>query len=206
MITQEKIVSDLELRLSKSKPSSDLDVTYEQMAYWVDQARDAITKDYVDEAKTIDESLIMNVNGASPYEVGSSVFVDLGLIPLDIKKNHGIVYVRNAEGEYLYNSSSKNSRFLSKLTFTKPSVCTVVYTISGSSLVLDGGEGPLSTTYDIGLIHSELSRVKEPTDKYYVAPSTLISIIELAEEIGLRELYGAGYYDITQDGKGNDIR
>lgn len=206
MITQEKIVSDLELRLSKSKPSSDLDITYEQMAYWVDQARDSITKEYVDNSKTIDESLVFKVDGAAPYSVGESVFVDLSVVPLDIKKNHGVVYVRNAEGEYLYNSTSGNNRFLSKLSFTKSSACTVVYTIEGSSLVLEGGNGPLSTTYDVGVVHSELSRTKAPSDKYYVAPSTLISILELAEQIGLRELYGSAYYDITQDGKGNDIR
>jgi hypothetical protein len=206
MITQAYIVSDLELRLSKSKPSSDMDLTYEQMAYWVDQARDAVTKAYVDQAKTIDSSLVMKLNELSPYEVGEDVFVDLGLIPLDIKGNRGVLYVEDDSGNFLHGSTSSNRKFLSKMAFTKASSCTVVYTLNGSSILIEGGSGGMNSTYNVGLVHAELSREKEPSDRYYVAPSTLQAILELAEEIGLRELNGDSYYDITNDGKGNDIK
>lgn len=205
MITQAYIVSDLELRLAKSKPSNDIDLTYEQMAYWVDEARDMVTKQYVDEAKAIDESLVLIVKDITPYEITSEIFIDLGIIPLDIKKNRGIVYVQDDNGEFLFNITSSSNRYLKKMSFTKPSGCTVVYTLNGSSLQLDGGDALLNKTYTVGVIHSELSRTKLPSDKYYVAPSTLKTIVELAEEIGLRELNGQGFYDITQDGKGNKI-
>lgn len=205
MITQAYIVSDLELRLSKSKPSNDLDLTYEQMAYWVDQARDMVTKDYVDKAKTIDNSLVMRLEDLPSYSVGGDMFVDLGIIPLDIKGNRAIVYVEDDSGNFLHGASQANRKFLSKMSFTKPSGCTVVYTLNGSSIMIEGGsENPL-TTYNVGVVHSELSRTKNPDDRYYVAPSTLQMIIELAEEIGIRELNGQGFYDITNDGKGNDI-
>lgn len=205
MFTQAYIVSDLELRLSKSKPSQDLDITYEQMAYWIDQARDMVTKDYVDKSKTVDSSLIMRLENLPSYDVNGDLFVDLGLIPLDIRNNGAIVYVEDDSGNFLHGSSQANRKFLSKMSFTKPSACTVVYTLNGSSLMINGGSGNPLTTYNVGLVHSEVSRVKEPDDKYYIAPSTLQMVIELAEEIGLRELNGQGFYDITNDGKGNNI-
>lgn len=205
MLTQEYIVSDLELRLSKSKPSNETDITYEQMAYWVDEARDFITKEYVDKSKSIDESLVLKLDGLPPYEVDDQIYVDLGIIPLDIKNNRGILYVENEDGEFLLGGSSSNRKYLNKMAFTKPSACTVVYSLSGSSILIEGGEEALNSTYNIGVVHSELSRQKLPTDRYYVAPSTLEAIIQLAESIGLRELNGRSYYDITQDGKGNSI-
>lgn len=205
MITQAYIVSDLELRLSKSKPANDIDLTYEQMAYWVDEARDMVTKQYVDEAKSIDESLVLVVDDIAPYQVTTDVFIDLGIIPLDIKKNRGIIYVQDSNGDFLFNITASSNRYLKKMSFTKPAACTVVYTLNGTSLHLDGGDALMANTYTVGVIHSELSRIKLPTDRYYVAPSTLKAIIELAEEIGLRELTGQAFYDITQDGKGNQI-
>lgn len=203
MITQEYLVSDLELRLSKSKPSNETDVTYEQMAYWVDEARDFVTKQYVDEAKNIDDSLVMKIEGLAPYEVGTDVFIELNLIPLDIKKNRGVVYIENDSGEFLFNATAQSNRYLKSMAFTKPSGCTVVYSLNGSAIQLEGGDALMSSTYNVGLVHSELSRTKLPSDRYYLAPSTQKLILDLAEEIGLRELNGAAYYDITQDGKGN---
>jgi len=205
MITQEYLVSDLELRLSKSKPSNDTDVTYEQMAYWVDEARDFVTKQYVDESKAIDDSLVMKIEDIAPYEVGDDVFIELNVIPLDIKKNRGIAYVESDSGDFLFNATSQSNRYLKSMAFTKPSGCTVVYSINGSAIQLEGGDALMNSVYTVGIVHSELSRTKLPTDRYYLAPSTQKLILDLAEEIGLRELTGQVYYDITQDGKGNKI-
>jgi len=206
MLTQLHIVSDLELRLSKSKPSNDIDITYEQMAYWIDQARDEITKLYIDEAKTVDPSLILELNGLPFYTVGDASFVDLGIIPLDTQKANSIVYVKDNTGKYLFGSSLSNSRYLSKMRFTKPDTCTIVYSLSGSAIQISGEPSLVGKTYSIGVAHSELSRTKGPIDRYYVAPSTLESILESAEKVGLRELNGDSYYDITNDGKGNEIK
>lgn len=207
MLTQEYLVGDLELRLSKSKPSEDLDLSYEQMAYWVDVARDEVTKEIVRADKKIHDSLIMKIEGITPTLVGGSMMLDMDIIPLDLKNKSGVVSVYNEFGEYINGQNRENSKRNSRMAFTKPSICNIVYTITGSSIVLDAGDSDIdeSVTYNVLVVPSEVSRTKDPDDLYYATPSSLSAILEMAEEIGLRELTGRGFYDITDDGIGNDI-
>lgn len=204
MITQEYLVSDLELRLTKSKPSSDLDLTYAQMAYWVDQARDTVTKNMIDQEKKIDPSVILEIKDIVPYEVSGNYFIDTDLILLDLAKQKPIVYVVDEEGNYLYAQNLQNKRYIKRLSFAKPSECNVVYTLSGTSIQLEGSEAILNNKYSIGIVHAEISRSKTPEERYYALPSSIEMILEMAEEIGLRELTGNGFYDITQDGIANN--
>ena len=208
MITQEYLVGDLELRLSKSKPSQDLDVTYGQMAYWLDQARDSVTYSYIKDSKVIDSSLVMTTEGALPYIIDGLYYMDLGAIPLDLYKRSGLISVYDQHGNYISGQSLENKKRNSRLTFAKPSPCTVVYTLTGSSIMFDTGKDGYfnhRNKYFAELVPSELSRIKDRDSRYYAAPSTIESILEVAEEIGLRELTGRSIYDINDDGIGNDI-
>lgn len=204
-LTQRYLVADLELRLSKSKPSTDLELEYDQMAQWIDQARDFVTSNYLSTSKTIDSSVIMEIKGLVPYEAIETFFIDLGVIPLDIKGNRGIVYVKDSEGRYILGQSIQNKRMISKLSFAKPMFCNIVYTLTGTSLTLDGYNSVDDLQFDVGIVHSELSREKDPDDRYYLLPSTEEEIVALAEEIGLRQMNGQSYYDLNSDGIGNDI-
>ena len=206
MITQEYLVSDLELRLSKSKPSQDLDITYGQMAYWIDQARDSITRESIKDSKYIDASIVMTTPGSFPYLVDDKYYVDLGVIPLDLYKGSGVLSVYNEYGDFIFGQSLSNKKRNSLLAFAKPSRCNIVYTLMGSSIMLSSGKPEdidLETKYFIDLVPSELSRVKQKSDRLYILPSTQEAIIEMAEEIGLRELTGRSIYDISDDGLGN---
>lgn len=202
--TQEYLVSDLELRLSKSKPSNELELEYSQMAMWIDQARDAVTSEVLNGAKVIDSSLVLEIKDIAPYEVSGMYFIDLGLLPLNLKNNRGIVYVVDDNGRYLLGQSIQNKRYLSKLAFTKPTDCNIVYSLTGSSLLLEGSESIMDGTYSVGIVHSELSREKDPDERYYILPSTVESVLVIAEEIGLRQMNGDSAYDINNDGIGNN--
>lgn len=202
--TQQYLVSDLELRLSKSKPSNELELEYDQLAFWIDQARDFVTAAAVNASKTIDSSIILESKGLIPYEVSGVYMIDLGLLPLDIAKNRAIIYVRDDNGRYILGQSIQNKRYLGKLPFTKPTDCNLVYSLTGSSLVLEGSDSIMDGLYDVGIVHSELSREKDPDERYYVLPSTKDEIIRLAEELGLRQMNGESHYDINQDGLGNN--
>ena len=204
-LTQRYLVSDLELRLSKSKPSTDLELEYDQMAQWIDQARDFVTSSYLSASKTIDSSVVMEMKELTPYEAEEMFFINLGVIPLDIKGNRGIVYVKDSEGRYILGQSIQNKRMISKLSFAKPMFCNIVYTLTGTSLILDGYNSVDDLQFDVGIVHSEISREKDPDDRYYLLPSTEEEIVSLAEEIGLRQMNGQSYYDLNSDGIGNDI-
>lgn len=203
-LTQRYLVSDLELRLSKSKPSNEIDLEYDQMAQWIDQARDAVTSEILSSSKSIDSSIVLELSGLTPYDVSGFTMIDIGMLPLDIKGNRGIVYVRDDNGKYLLGKSIQNNRFLSKLPFTKPSECNLVYSLSGSSILLEGSATLMNGTYDVGIIHSELSRDKDPDERYYILPSTEETIVSIAEEIGLRQMNGESFYDVNNDGIGNN--
>jgi hypothetical protein len=206
MISQENLVSDLELRLSKAKPSNEFDLTYEQMAQWVDMACDEFTREYIKSQKTIDDSLIMEISNITPYEVNGDFLLDLdGNIPLDIKMGRGIAYVRDSSGNYLSKAANTNKKFISAMTFTKPSNCHIVYSLYGGSSLLLEGLTYTNMTYDVGLIPSEVARIKLPSDKMFIVGSSVRSILEIAEEIGLRQMTGRSLYDVDNDGLGNRI-
>jgi len=44
-ITRKEIIDDIELRLSKGKPSDDLDIVRRQIAYWIDLERDLMVQE-----------------------------------------------------------------------------------------------------------------------------------------------------------------
>lgn len=206
MITLNYLISDLELRLSKSKPSDDFELSKDQMAYWIDIARDEVTKLYVDQAKNIDNSIVMEVSGTAEFESGK-VSIPIDVTPLDIKNGRGIVFVMDENGRYLSAKNNSMSKYISKLSFAKPSSCNPTYTFSGDGLELEGIDEDIDyANYTIGLVPSELSRRgKLYTEKYYILPSTVNAVLEMAEKIGIRELYGDGFYDVTDDGNSNNV-
>lgn len=206
MITLNYLISDLELRMSKSKPSDDFELSKGQIAYWIDAARDEITKLYIDQTKSVENSVVMEVVGESSKDSEGVVSVPLSVTPLDIRNGRGIVFVRDENGRYLSAKNNAIAKYVSKLSFAKPSSCNPVYTFLGDRLILEGADDIANFDYTIGIVPSEVSRRdKLFTDKYYILPSTVKSVLELAEEIGLRELYGPGYYDITDDGNSNNV-
>jgi hypothetical protein len=44
MIIKDKLISDLELRLTKFKPHSDLKINMSLLAYWIDSSRDPLVE------------------------------------------------------------------------------------------------------------------------------------------------------------------
>lgn len=203
-ITQEYLVGDLELRLSKAKPSDELDIQYSQMAYWIDMARDEYTKEYIKEEKRIDESLIMEIDGLVPYAIQDKVYIGMDIVPLEIKNGGGVIHLYDSDGNFLNKHSLSNKKFMNKLRFAKASACTIVYSLTGTAIMIEGGSSDLlNKTYSIALVPSELSRIKNPQDRMYIAPSTVKAILEIAEEIGLREI-SQGIYDTDNDGTGNE--
>jgi len=210
MITLDRLVSDLELRLSESKPSQDLQVTQGQIAEWIDEARDFVTRVRIDENKgSIDPSILMTIRDqSSVYDpVRKRITIPIGSDVLDLKSNNGISAVFTDGGIEFSQVNPAEQISIKKMAFTKPSSCNYIYFREGSDLILDGpNPNTVSSLYITRIIvPAETHRVKEFNEKYYIMPSTVQDILTLAEEIGLRELR-AGIMDLSNDGTSNDTQ
>lgn len=208
MITLDKLIDDLELRFTSAKPSQDFEVPKEQMAEWIDNARDRVMREYIDGNKfDIDDSIIMNIYSTGvTYNSGRSrIEFTIPIMPLDLNKSRGVVFVGDSNGNQYSRVSRSFVGEISKMTFTKPSNCNYQYFVEGDKLILFGPNkfSINSLSMDIAIVPAETHRIKEYNEKYYVMPSAVNDILIMAEQVGLREI-NQGIYDVTNDGISND--
>jgi hypothetical protein len=208
MITLDKLIDDLELRFTSAKPSQDFEVPKAQMAEWIDNARDRVMREYIDGNKfDIDDSIVMNIyaTGITNNVGRSRLEYTLPVMPLDLNKSRGVLFVGDSNGNQYSRVSRSFVKEISKMTFTKPSQCNYQYVVEGDKLILFGPD-PLSIgslSMDIALVPAETHRIKEYDEKYYVMPSAVNDILSIAEQVGLREI-NQGVYDLTNDGVSNN--
>lgn len=211
MITLQGLVDDLELRFTSAKPSQDFEVPKSQMAAWIDVARDEVTRYLIDNDKKIDESVLLTVTGSQgdvSYDGATQkISYTLPYLPLDTMKVNPIVMVYTNNGFDFLHVSKASSFDVRKMSFTKPSACNYQYYRENDKLILAGPDaGTVGTmVLNVSLVVAETQRVKTFSEKYYIMPSSVKAVLDMAEEIGWREI-NQGIYDVTNDGTQNDAK
>ena len=216
--TKGELVSDLELRLTKGKPSDDIELERSQIAHWLDIAANTVLADALMKEKRkfddIDAQYIKASDYISPVE---ETLTDVNAayrrfyIPistLDILpfrghyRDYGIVRINNNKNQNIVEITYDDSDFYKNLWFASPSCNNIQWYREGGKVFLDGidSSNAASEKFRLFYVAPIDSSTLEDTDEYPLADNLLSIISDLAEEIGRKQIYES-IADLENDGK-----
>lgn len=205
-MTKHQIVSDLILRLTGGKPSDDMELDYDQVADWLDQARAMAIADWIrrNGGMYVPPGLFkryecQNFTTQTPECVFGNCFSNTYLDierPLTLREERSI-RIQFTNGRTVNRlTSPQEYQIYKRLKFTNPEIFW--YRV-GSRVYLIGGK-PINSNYSffVDLIPASTVNLAD-TDEYPIIEELLPAVMQMAEEIGARELKIP--MDINNDGK-----
>ncbi len=205
MATRNRIISDVELRLTRSHPTDDLQLTRVQISHWVDLARDEFVADYL-------ESRMKKGRGADPYYIErEQCLVVAGEDPacetdcydryfttitenvLSLGTNDdGMIRVTTSDGLRIEKVNRFELDIIRDMEFSKPSSDNPVFYREGKKIFIIGVSGFKLTTFKIHAYYVETmeghSTITDTTDPYSANGRHVKAITKLAVQIGLEQM------------------
>lgn len=202
--TKGELISDIELRLTRGNPSSDIELERSQIAYWLDMARDKIVMAKINSSlfanEPVDPTYISHIPcqvadleaSSCAYKEGKrySFTISKSILPLD--NDMGIVRIVTNTGKILNRSTYDEIEYMYNLRFSKPSRENMFWYREGNNIFIEGisqGTKP-STKFNIFIIESQIGAELSDDDIYIIGDDIVEDVLVLAEEIGLRQIYG----------------
>lgn len=139
MVTKNKLISDIILKVTQGAPSDDLELDDEQVAFWIqNRLNDLVRREIVDEQKNgrmiPPVYIIRNIALALTEEAVTDIavedqrfYTDLPQEVLDLPRDGGIVRVLDYEGNLIHKTSVEQLEDTKNLRFAKPSTDNVLY-------------------------------------------------------------------------------
>lgn len=206
-MTKSELISDVILRLTRGKPSDDLEIEPSQVAFWIDLVLNGLVKQVLDDKikKGIDsidpayicyDRLVPIKAGAQSYS--DNFYVDLCAEPLNLFRDRGVIRVSTEStltevGEWVDKMKMEEIDNLKKLKFSKPSLKNLKYHRVKSRLYFYGFT---NDTYQlVTLIIGYVPRTKAlddlgDDDPIYVGDEIPPLLAEELEKIGRRQISG----------------
>jgi hypothetical protein len=211
MATKSELISDVELRLTKGKPSDDLELERDQIGHWIDVVRDEIVSDFVQSAykrgDTISSEYIKKEACISFSEETDSCvenqrkFITLANAVLNLPDDKGIVKIYTNNYEVVYPTFLEELDMVRDMPFSAPTDEMYIYHREGpSKLVVSGiNNNPVTAPsfivfYIIGAVNSNIPE----TSEYPIGNDLTSLLLDRVEEIGRRQLY-ASVEDLEND-------
>ena len=218
MSTRAKLISDIELRLTRGKVSDDFEVPKRQIAFWIDEVRDALVEDYLNEAvkrgapvdpfyisreeckliSTEDVPCIDDEDNCWERKVAT-----LTGTPLFLIGDEGMIHVTNSVGEEIHRVLHDDLQTLKNMRLSRPSQRKLVYHREGNNIVIDG----LAQNYNglpkirVAFVRSIRDWAIADQDAYPISDNLVPDLLANVEEIARRELaMELSFEDETNDG------
>lgn len=215
-MTKEKLISDIELRLTKGKPSDDLELERSQIGHWLDITRDEFVKLSLDtdirKGNPMDTQYIEKETCLAAVMESESCILDckqkavitLSKYPMMLEKDKGVVKVVTSEYQLVHKLDLESLEMINDMPFTKPSPNNLVYYREGNKIYVEG-----MNTNNIDLIKFIVLYVPQYTkstisesDEFVVSGDLLGPLLDEVETIGRRQLYSS-LEDDDNDGDQN---
>jgi len=203
MKTKGALVSDIELRLSRGKPSNDFEIERSQIEHWLDLARDEIVSQKLNSQIMSDEDIdpfYIAKFGEYSAELEQEVALactkrhvfSLDKDILSLVEDRGIDRVVATSGKILIQSTFDQIEYLQDLWFSKPSNENMMWYREGNKFFVYGLSDITRSRikFQVFGVQSNVGSTLSDEDKYPISDDITEIVIEKAEEIGLRELYG----------------
>lgn len=221
-MTKNEAISDIELRLTRGKPSDDLELSRDLIEHWLDTVRDSLVADRLDRlaqaGEPIPEIYIkkLTCNVAESENIAcvddcdqryTFTLTDTSVTPnvlyktLDVIGHRGIVRVTTQGGKILIPSSPIAADCMSFLRFSKPSRQNMMFYKEGDEIFIIGLTEQLSksTKFNVYFVQSNAFETLGDDDEVPIEGRMEAALLDAVEEIGLRLLAGE-YEDLQNDG------
>lgn len=213
MATKDQAISDVVLRLTGGKPSDDLELERLQVAFWISMAHDLVLKKYleskINKGESIDPSFIKKDGAKELFteldygatEGQTRLFINLSKEPLDLFDDSGVVRVLTNDGQRVDKTDLDNLDMITQMEFCKPSVENLVYYREGKRLFILGVPLAMKDSVYISAwyVPKEDLECLADTDELNISPDLLTAVLDVAEEIGRRQIFGP--QDLANDGE-----
>lgn len=210
-MVKEKLISDIELRLSGGLVSKDLEIERSQIGHWLDITRDRLVAQELDklfkkgeqpnplyiepeEAKVIQEENPSHLDDPRYY-------ITLLKTPLYIDGDRGIVKVRTSDLEPVRKTTIGELDMIKNLAFAKPCKGNYMYWRAGVNLYLEGFTARMADefTIDVYYISSYSENPPAETDDFKLSDDLMPLLLDLVEETARREF--STPQDLQNDGE-----
>ena len=200
--TKNMLVSDIILRISKGKPSDDLELEPKQVAFWIDQLMPALIKNSLDTKISnglgidpdyikVEECVEPKIKLLDCKDCQDNVYVDLCHTPISLLRDRGVLRVATEDGISVDKIRIEDIEDLKRLKFARPSVKNVKYYRVKNRLYFIG-----ITNDTIGLFkftinyipNQNLIEIADDTP-IYVGDDILPLLAEGVEAIARRQVY-----------------
>ena len=218
MKTKGEIISDLELRFTKGKPSDDLEIERDQIAFWIDIAANGLLSDYLSKQIKRGEDIDPYYISSSAYKAASEEGLDdvenideryyinisdLKVLPLrGLSRDYGVVRIHDEENKQLVDISYDDSSFYKNLCFSKPTRDNIQWYRESDRIYLDGVDVNNSTYKKFRVFYIapiDSSSILD-TSIYPLGDDLLPMAIDIAEGIGWKQIRES-IEDIENDGQ-----
>lgn len=209
-MTREQLISDIILRVTRGKPSDDLELEFSQVAFWIDLLLPGLIKKTLEDKikkgemidplyLTVEECVDARIKDSSCRECQNNVYFDLCDEPLSLSQDRGIVKfsIENtlADGsDWVDLVSASEVDTLFKLRFSKPSLKNIKAHRVGKRIYL---HGLTSDTYFIPKFN--ITYIAKPSvledldddDELKIGEELLAILAEEIEKIARRQMYSS---------------
>ena len=218
MATRGKIISDIELRLTRGKISDDFEVSRRQIAFWADTERDEVVQIYLNglvrKRKPIDPFYIeretcklLSTEDVPCIDDDDACWerkkATLTGTPLYVDGDKGIVHVTNEVGEEIHKVDHDDLQVLKSMRLSRPSQRKLVYHREKDDIIIDG----LSKNYNnvpklnVAYVRSLNGWTVTDDEDYPIADSLVPELLDRIEETARKELSeDDSYEDDINDG------
>lgn len=200
--TKEQLVSDIILRITKGKPSDDLELEHGQVEFWIDQLLPALTKEILDTKIAnnlgidssyikIEDCLDAKVKILDCKDCQDNVYIDLKCTPADLFRDRGVIRVVTMDGSWVDKVSLMEIDSLRNLKFSKPSLKNLKYHRVKDRLYIHGmTEDTLHLAqFMVSYVPTQSLTDMEPDEPVYVGDEVLPRLAEELEKIARRQMY-----------------
>ena len=217
MATKKQLVDDIILRVTKGKPSDDLELEPRQVAFWIDLVLNNLVKatldgklskgdDFIDPAYICYERLVPLKIENSVY--GGGYYIDLCNEPINLYRDRGVIRVATETSltevsDWVDKMKMSEIDNLNKLKFGKPSLKNIKYHRVKNRLYF---HGLTDDTYNLITFlvayvpRTQALELMDGSDQVFVGDDILPALSEEVEKIARRQIYQSDI-DNTNDGE-----
>lgn len=220
MTTLKTLQSDIELRLTRGKPSDDFELDKRQIQHWLIITRDAMVANDqsqriraglgIDKTYLVTDSCNVVINEDSTCTTDDcfdKYYVEAPFDILKLDEDKGLYHVTNHDNYEIHQIDQSAFDVIRKLKFAKPSVDNITFMREGSKRLYIQGIKPKSRQFiqiNITYIPTLQSQTITEDDEFPIASDLVAPLLDAVEEIARRELDIRNIDDDTNDGDQDD--
>jgi hypothetical protein len=212
--TKQELVSDIELRVTRGKPSDELEIEQDQIVHWLEVAANSVVADYLNKKirskKAIPPEYIQKVlaiqlaQETAPSNIDDGIrhyldFSSYNVMPLE--KDRGIVRVATLSGKRVNSVEEEDHNMLEGLYFSKPARENLLWYREGDEIFIEGYGDQIVSAVKMNVYYVPVIDISSLADTAEVkmTDDVVAIVLDVVEDMALRQL-GADFEDLQNDG------